>query len=498
MSKEGRSLLDDDDHFDYRALAKPKKTVTKPLVLTESFKKFSESIKNYLAKESEGHEEAHGGLGRETNGNKLMIVRGSIGSGKITMLQKCLEDLNYSCEIFDQEFEESLGSERCELTRMLLNNSMLDFFCTSKKLCIIIRDFDNSLRAHQQTDLFNFVKKYKNLAPIFLTTNSSKKFPKYIPEITLEKMTEQELVQVAKLHFFIQDGSADPREHKVPISEEILLQNAKSCRGDIRHLIEMLSLGSVRDYDLGIKEKIMFLLENGIKFSEYCSLYTNTVLFNNYIKWTSKNNSKNSKNTKNQKDFRELSLISRSSDILSISDTISNYIYRNNLWDDNSMLSELCILGTIYPLKVVKDKNNENSNKKSKENSSTESSKKSKENSSTESSKKNDDSFLEIDCSEEPSENVEESEDSQGSQDSSELTVSSGKSGQIDPNLFNKLSEFNYALRYIITANDYEEFLRKNKLKYSQIKIVCDGLPKTSVALFKKIYRKIAKEEETE
>jgi len=376
---------------------------------------------------------------------KILLVRGPTGSGKSTLVKKCIIDSGYRYEEFNQEFEEGDGYIE-DITRMLTSNSMEEFLNTSKApYVIIIKDFDNSLRAVQQNELFSFITKSK--VPVILLSSTKKKYPKFVKSISINIMQQKELLDIAKLH------NLDKT-----ITIENLNKAAEICHGDIRHFMESAAIGAIRDYVLDTKEKFINIIKYGTNVSHYCSLFTNSVTYTNYIKWSGKKENQTNKNT--------LSILSDIMDIISYSDTIYGSITSNARWDDYVLMNSMNILATIYPVHYL-----ENNNK----------------------------SFLKIinseklTDSEECHENIENIE--KESEQNNEIIDNTKNSNANSQNsiIFFKNNELNYIIRYILKPSEYKQFIIDNDIKYGTLKTLCIGLSKENNAYFRKMYKEVSK-----
>jgi hypothetical protein len=423
-----RSLIEDDD-FDYKEHKQGKeKEKGKGPYITGPNKEVEDIIKEFITNKN------------KDSVIKVLYIYGDIGTGKSTIVKKCIEDVGMYYEEFNQEFDETqVGSHLQDVYRTLTNVDMSLFFGNTKSLVVIIKDFENSLKKVQQKELFDFVSK-ENIRPLILIGSYKKncvlKSHTFIKTVFINKLETKDLLELAKMHGFNSDKT-----------NELAIQS----KGDIRHFLESLSMGSIRDYELDTKNKFKEIIKNGILSTELCSIYTNSVVYANYIKWNIKDNN----------------IVSMISDMLTITDTINTQIYTKGLWDDYLLTCTNNILSTIYPINKTK--------------------------------------IIKInDIKEDPKDYKDyedyvdyvAQEESQGNEDIIENTKNS--TYLLASNRFKYLSDLNYALRYIVDISEYNVFITgvftNNFIENNQLKILCNGLSKEKTKEFKKVYKEILKE----
>ncbi len=85
---------------------------------------------------------------------KCIILRGYTGCGKMTLVNACIEHLNYDCVIYDVD-EENDEIDLVKKIKMILTGNGMDKLFKLKPKAIVIKDVDNSLKQTQKKKLNN-------------------------------------------------------------------------------------------------------------------------------------------------------------------------------------------------------------------------------------------------------------------------------------------------------------------------------------------------------
>jgi len=294
-------------------------------------------------------------LANASDTKPIILLRGSIGCGKATLLKLCIKESGFRCMLYNQEFE-TLD----EFIEISTTSGIDQFFGLNPKRAIIIKDFDTVSRT-LQTEYIKFLLKEPNIIPIFLTTSNMKfQINKKIPTLDFEEPTNFDLIKLS--------NKILPNQSEADIFR--IQKLALKCSGDIRHFEEMLAfyltklsdnndddseddnmfveqdLDQYKDisYD-NVKEELEKIslktttFHNKIRLS---SLHTNSVLQENYPTFIIDSS------------LTSINEISKISNLISISDLYYNYIAINGSWDDIDLSNYNYITGTIWPLSIIR------------------------------------------------------------------------------------------------------------------------------------------------
>lgn len=271
---------------------------------------------------------------------KCIILRGYIGCGKTTLIQSCLEHMNYDCVIYDTE-EDYDNIDIVGKIKMTLTGNGMDKLFGLKPKAIIIKDIDNSLKVTQKNELYNFLKKttYKT-TPLFITTNDNligtiRDIPKEIKQLDFEPPKLKDLLMlfsysnITKKHLteIIEKSNYDIRQIK------FILENLKDIK-DIKN-----NTFGIKDIELDTFNSIDYCFEQHSIDEKltYCTIYTDYTIFQNYPKLCT--------------DINDLNKIIN---LCVSSDEIVKYVYEYNIWDN--LYESSHILGTIGPINIIKKK----------------------------------------------------------------------------------------------------------------------------------------------
>jgi len=300
---------------------------------TDDIKSKSNDIKLY------GNEQLVTLIKDTVKDNKMLIVRGSIGTGKATFIKTVLKTCSYDVTIYDEEITEEIFKEIKKTLRMKFTG--IEMMFGLNKQSILIKHYDN-----MKADYYKDLLKLKSNVPIFLTTtnlNKSFRIPSKVPCYVFKSPTRDNLLSIAV------------DMYKEPINEQIKLF-AEECVGDIRHFLTNFKFNNVKndiksdaksdikklsikdiDYDI----RTFFKKINGFTVSEalkLSSIHSNAVTQENYIKFFIK-----SKKT-NLDELHEIA------DMIAYGDVEYNYLSTNSLWDTS--IHELNqLFGTVGPMR---------------------------------------------------------------------------------------------------------------------------------------------------
>jgi hypothetical protein len=270
---------------------------------------------------------------------KCIILRGYIGSGKMTLIKACIEHLDYDCIMYDVD-EENDDIDLVKKIKMSLTGNGMDKLFKLKPKAIVIKDIDNSLKHTQKNELYDFLKKVSYpITPLIITTNDTlvgtiREIPKELKQLEFEKPTLKDMLLLfsysvlskKKLTDIIENSKYDIRQIK------FILSSIKNKNDKV--------LG-VKDLELDTFNSINYCFDGSNSMSDklnYCTIYTNYTMFHNYPKLSN--------------NLKELSDIA---DFSASSDEIVSYIYKNNMWDNLYEISH--ILGTLGPVDIIGKKN---------------------------------------------------------------------------------------------------------------------------------------------
>lgn len=289
---------------------------------------------------------------KSDNPIKGIVLRGPIGSGKMTLLNACIKHCNYSVHLYDTDYESDDIYDNLILSITAKGISKL--FIKENRV-ILIRDVDNSLKTAQKKSLFKFLNESKNTLPILMTSSdisigTTREVPKSILQLDLEN---------PYLNDFIRIGNKIAKEESLNISNNAIEKIAKESNFDIRFFINTLKGIKPTPKKVSIKTLPDFIKDNELdtfKRIKYCSeptndfeireryadMYTNSTIFHNYPKIIDK-----SKLSESEK-LKKMYLMS---EMVCSAEEVRNYACNNQIWD----VLDGCygILGTIMPLAVT-------------------------------------------------------------------------------------------------------------------------------------------------
>jgi hypothetical protein len=388
---------------------------------------------------------------------KVLIVRGPIGCGKVTLIRKSLEQSGYIYTEFNQEFDDI-----SELTRTLASVSMSTFFGITKPRAVIIRDFENSLSPRQTTDLFNFIRT-NHTEPLIIVCHKKIKLPDSFKAAERAPMGQSSPVRAPV-------GDPDPQGApergrtalRAPMVREIVIKSPEAkdlleigsfCKdpvilkkcidmytGDIRNFIESLELGSLKDTQMDTQTKLMNIAKGTLAYDSLYMSEIRPIVYNNYLFWTPDPDPQRAPErgrTALRAPERVLKNIADIADTYSFVDVLlKNEETEKELDYTNQLMAD--ILGSVYPIY-----------------------------------KRSGSGSIRI-------------------SDFKLKNLSDIKNQPV--HIFTKLDELNYSLKYIVDPKDYKEFIIHNNIVQDQIKSICNGLDPVKIDTFKKIFKNMFEE----
>ncbi len=279
---------------------------------------------------------------------KCIILRGNIGSGKMTLLKACLKDAEYSSLPYDSDFDtEDI------FDNLLINIEAKGFYKLmqqkgSTKRAIIIRDIDGSLKPTQKTAFFKFINKSKNTIPILMTSTDRsvgtfREVPKCILQLEFEDPSATELVR-----YFTTDKISKNALEKIISDSKFDLRYINNTVNGLDNSKTKITIKKIdnfaKDIELDTFSCIRYCTDPTKSWEEkliHASLYTNSTVFHNYPAVIKQINGKPN----------DMELCSKIADICCDSEIVINYAFENQHWD---LLDECYnVLGTIGPLRLM-------------------------------------------------------------------------------------------------------------------------------------------------
>lgn len=270
---------------------------------------------------------------------KCIILRGYTGCGKTTLIKACIEYMNYDCIMYDVDEDED-DIDIVKKIKMSLTGNGMDKLFKLRPKAIIIKDMDCSLKHTQKNELYSFLKNISHpIVPLFITTNDNlvgtiREIPKELKQLEFEPPKLKDMLLLfsysvlskKKLTEIIEKSKYDIRQIRY------ILENIKNKNDKI--------LG-IKDIELDTFSSIDYCFDNSNLLSNklnYCSLYTNLTMFQNYPKMCT-----------------DLKKISDMADLFVCSEEIVSYVHENNIWD--CLYESAHVIGTLSPINIIGKKN---------------------------------------------------------------------------------------------------------------------------------------------
>jgi hypothetical protein len=279
---------------------------------------------------------------------KCIILRGNIGSGKMTLLKACLKKAGYSNLLYDCD-----SDTEDIFDNLLINIEAKGFHKLmqqkgANKRAVLIRDIDGSLKPNQKTEFFKFINKSKNTIPILTTSTdrsvgTAREVPKCILQLEFEDPSTAELVR-----HFTSDKISKSALEKIITDSKFDLRYINNTINGLETSKSKVTIKKVpnfaKDIELDTFSCIKFCADPSNSWEEkliHSSLYTNSTVFHNYPTLI--------KQISGTPD--DMKLCSKIADICCESEIVINYSFENQYWD---ILDE-CYnsLGTIGPLELM-------------------------------------------------------------------------------------------------------------------------------------------------
>jgi len=279
-------------------------------------------------------------VGQE-NPIKGIILRGNIGSGKMTLIRACLKhtgyyNITFNADESDDIFENLLLSiETKGFHKLFLKTP------AKQKKAIIIRDLDNALRSTQRSDFFKFLINSSNSLPVLMTSTdlsvgTEREVPKCILQLEFENHSLAELMKYFEnpklsknaLEKIILSGKFDIRYIKSTIESFITKPGGK------------ININKIPDYgkdlELDTFNCIKYCSQKHIwdRKLTYSSLYTNSTIFHNYPELSN-----------------STEMCSKIADMCCLSSEIIHYAFENQEWE--TLEESYNIIGTIGPVEYM-------------------------------------------------------------------------------------------------------------------------------------------------
>jgi len=272
---------------------------------------------------------------------KGIILRGSIGCGKLTLIRACLKKLNFINLTYDTDYESEDIFDNLLLT--VEAKGITKLFYSKQRKAIIIKDLDNALRPTQRSDFYKFLNSSKNSLPILMTSHDKsvgtlREVPKCILQLDFEYPTTAELVR----HFSNEKISKNALEQIIHESRFDLRYIGNMIQG-LEHSTKKVTIKKVenlgKDVELDTFNCIKFCSESNHSLYDklkYSTLYTNSTVFHNYPKLV-----------------KNISNASKISDLSCNAEEMIQFAFENQDW--TSFEEMYCYIGTIAPLNIIKN-----------------------------------------------------------------------------------------------------------------------------------------------
>lgn len=275
---------------------------------------------------------------------KGIILRGPIGSGKMTVLNSCIKHTNYTSHLYDTDYESD--DIYNNLIISIVAKGITKLFSNEKRV-IVIRDIDNALKITQKKNLFKFLVDTKNTMPVLMTSSdvsigTTREVPKSILQLNIECLS---------INDFLKIGQKIVLEDSIKVSLNAIEKIANECNHDIRFFINTIkgikhnpkkvSIRNLhdfsKDHELDTFKRIKYCADINHDFEErtrYADMYTNSTIFHNYPNMTS-----------------DIQKLDKTSEIICAAEEIRNYVCNNQIWD--TMDESYGLLGTVYTLNII-------------------------------------------------------------------------------------------------------------------------------------------------
>lgn len=250
---------------------------------------------------------------------KGVLLRGPIGCGKMTLLNKCLEQLRLPVRYFDEED---------------------DYEIIQRLTCVcVIKNIDDAIKSTARSRFYKFISSCDKKSKLLITSHDTtigtiREIPKCILQLHFEPLCIVDFVKIG-------------HEIQPDVKKSVLEKMAKASNGDLRFFMNKLNysmgdsidVNQMRDeklYQLDTFECMRFCgrsaeksIEDRVQFS---SSYTNAAVFHNYPRLYKSKNSE---------------LI----DLICLAEELRSFTYANQEWENFE--TYYCVLGTILPMEFI-------------------------------------------------------------------------------------------------------------------------------------------------
>jgi hypothetical protein len=279
---------------------------------------------------------------------KGILIRGNIGSGKITLLKACIKKSGYLNIMYDADSDTEDIFDNLLLTIEAKGFYKLMQQKGTSKRVITIRDLEGALKPTDKSNFFKFINKSKNTIPILMTSTdrtigSSREIPKCILQLEFENPSTAELVK----HFNCDKISKNALE-KIISDSKFDLRYIHGIINGLEHSKIKMNINKVlsfaKDIELDTFSCIKYCTDPTKTWDQklvHTSLYTNSTLFHNYPSIIKQITGKSD----------DMEICSKIADICCESEIIINYAFGNQCWD---LLDDYYnTIGTIGPVELM-------------------------------------------------------------------------------------------------------------------------------------------------
>lgn len=260
---------------------------------------------------------------------KSIIIRGSIGQGKTTLIKSCAISLGFNYIVDNNDTDN-------------IENLLLSIKTYSNKRLIIIKNIDSYSK---KNDIYKFISNSKgSINPVIFTSNDHsigtvREVPKNILQLKFEHPYITELVR----HFSNRNITKSALEKLIVDSNYDIRYIDISLNNNIKKITTSnINLG-LKDIERDTFDSIRFCSNKTNKLSDrlgYASIYTNSTIFHNYPKLT--------------QDYSKIA------DLCCLANEYLNYAFANQQW---GLIEQSCyLIGTIETLNEIGGNNNSNNN----------------------------------------------------------------------------------------------------------------------------------------
>ena len=270
---------------------------------------------------------------------KGIVVRGKIGTGKVTFLKKFLEQ-DYEIILINDEITEDLLNK---LKKLLTSNTeQFNNLFKLKPKVLILKNYD-TIRPDYLKIIFGLITKKTYKIPTFLTTiNLSKSF-------SIQKCFLEYLFKPISRKCLLNIGKKILGNEKLDVLNEII----DECKGDIPHFILQCHYAKsnvegtntrFKDIEYNITDSLNYIYSHDLIDSlVYSDIHTNTVIQENYLNFYSKCLKKSTNES--------LDNLVEILDYITLGDIHYDHAINTMIWDTGYY----AFYGTVCPMKKLKN-----------------------------------------------------------------------------------------------------------------------------------------------